>query len=528
MKPGVTTIRAVVLRKGMPSTECSHKFIIIPVEVPAPTITPDSGIFRDEVDVVISVGSRAEMLTFNVDGQEDVTLVKPDPLHADLRIDRPGSHVIRATSSIRGKYSQTVYSKTSTATLQVANTLYRIPKEIIRGCMTIAGTTHAFLKKNQGHFMSAVHKSLNLSKRSTCKATEIGEAANGGVDVHYQVEVDQEETVTGGQLAAEVMGDGFAGNLAENLAEGGSFINVTASAVSVQSAEVEDLAKIVLHLEWTFPVPGKRDYLDGSCLIYAEEEFKAVVDYAHTSFGQVQDGREGGGAADAAEKKVGTRVIHLGLDNDKVYHITKVNDDGTYDIKERNKTVSAVEDNLLSVVEDAMVKHSGDIMTDQTGKHVLEVDLKGLPPHITDLFFVLSAYNCGDLSLFPNPSVKLYSPKDPSRSLTEFELAQAGSTEATVMNSVSRNIRGHWEMVACNFPSAGTVRDYKPVREAIVPTQRRHVAWRRRKDALKFLIMLRQEGRVIPVIGHEDFTETLFMISALIPTALWRQIFHYV
>ena len=53
----------------------------------------------------------------------------------------------------------------------------------------------------------------------------------------------------------------------------------------------------------------------------------------------------------------------------------------------------------------AGVQHSGDKVTLHEGRHEVRVALPRLDPSVTDLFFTLSAYNCADLTLFPDPSV---------------------------------------------------------------------------------------------------------------------------
>jgi len=43
--------------------------------------------------------------------------------------------------------------------------------------------------------------------------------------------------------------------------------------------EISNIKNIKFDLYWGYPKTGRKDYLDGSCLIYAEREFKCHVDY---------------------------------------------------------------------------------------------------------------------------------------------------------------------------------------------------------------------------------------------------------
>merc|ERR1719422_781006 len=62
-------------------------------------------------------------------------------------------------------------------------------------------------------------------------------------------------------------------------------LNIDASVVEVD-AKAKALEEVLLSLSWTFPrrhSPASQqqqvDYLDGSCLVYAEEKLLEVVDY---------------------------------------------------------------------------------------------------------------------------------------------------------------------------------------------------------------------------------------------------------
>merc|ERR1712137_1023419 len=53
----------------------------------------------------------------------------------------------------------------------------------------------------------------------------------------------------------------------------------------------------------------------------------------------------------------------------------------------------------------AAILHTGDVMSGGGGTHVIRVRLASLPSNATDVFFVVSAYNCRNLSLFQSLGV---------------------------------------------------------------------------------------------------------------------------
>lgn len=163
------------------------------------------------------------------------------------------------------------------------------------------------------------------------------------------------------------------------------------------------LNKVVFDLGWGYPATG-RDYLDGSCMVYNKQKLLFPIDYS-------------------------------------------------------NWKVSSTGEDLY---------HSGDIMnhTNRTGKHTINLSLKNLPLHITHLFFVLSAYKCNDISLFPNPTVSLCKKWDP-RPLCEYSVTSAGKSQAVIMCCLSRNDEGGWTVLAIGKPSSGNVKVYAGIQETI-------------------------------------------------------------
>lgn len=144
------------------------------------------------------------------------------------------------------------------------------------------------------------------------------------------------------------------------------------------------------------------------------------------------------------------------------------------------------------------ISHSGDVMTPTGGSHVIRLNLAGLPQRVTDLFFVLSAYHCRDLSRFHKPSVRLLDADNPDHELTKYQISQAGTSSAVVMCSVSREADGRsWSVSAYGKKSSGTVRDYTEIAQAVLEFQQRFPNWRNRFWLLR-LSALWQRGRLFP------------------------------
>lgn len=112
----------------------------------------------------------------------------------------------------------------------------------------------------------------------------------------------------------------------------------------------------------------------------------------------------------------------------------------------------------------AAVRHSGDVMDDsaKTGQHKMLADLSRLPESVNDMFFTLSAYKCDDLSLFPQPAVRVVNALFPEHHLTEYKLERAGTSQAVVMCALSR-LQGQWIVEPIGATSKGNVLDYTPL-----------------------------------------------------------------
>lgn len=221
--------------------------------------------------------------------------------------------------------------------------------------------------------------------------------------------------------------------------------------------EARRVNEALLCVGWTFPAghstsQGQADYLDGSCLIYAEDQLLDVVDFR--------------GAHSAVLRCPSQRASSASLEWSAG----------------RGK--------------EASVLHSGDVMCRDGGSHVIRVRLAELPVHATDCFFVISAYNCRNLSLFNSLSMRLLDAECPSQPLLKFTIADAGHASAVVVCALTRR-RGEWIVRGFSHPCDATVRDYTPIEAAIAPVQEHHCRWRRRRP-LVLLNELCMAGRALP------------------------------
>merc|ERR1711904_762857 len=117
-------------------------------------------------------------------------------------------------------------------------------------------------------------------------------------------------------------------------------------------------------------------------------------------------------------------------------------------------------------------------MENNCGSHVIRLKLSLLPTSITDCFFALSAYNCRDLSLFEQPTMRLFDAQCPSHQLCAYKLQDAGAAAAVVICALSRE-KGTWVVRGFNETCDATVREYAPMEKVILPIQGVHANWRR-------------------------------------------------
>lgn len=264
-----------------------------------------------------------------------------------------------------------------------------------------------------------------------------------------------------------------------------------AASCAVGVSTENPLREALLSVGWTFPVDqavsqGQPDYLDGSCLIYAEERLLDVVDFrgAHSS------------AVGCHGQKASSANYEWSAGRGKA----------------------------------AAVLHSGDVMSAEGGQHVIRVRLADLPACATDCFFAISAYNCRNLSLFRSLNVRLLDADFPTRPLAKLKEDDIPArSSAIVVGSLNRRL-DEWRVHGISQACEATVRDYTPVEAVIRPLQESHVRWRRR-GPLVLLSALLQHGRAVPIermSGHEEEERDLIVQVMKLPSILFQQIVHFI
>ena len=110
------------------------------------------------------------------------------------------------------------------------------------------------------------------------------------------------------------------------------------------------------------------------------------------------------------------------------------------------------------------IRHSGDVMDNRNrlGHHIINVELKSIPAHITKVFFTLSAWNAPTISHFKNPSLKFYEQSNPGKMLCTDQTNKAGHRQAIVMCSLSKR-GGQWFVDSNGALSSGNAKDYSPL-----------------------------------------------------------------
>jgi len=266
----------------------------------------------------------------------------------------------------------------------------------------------------------------------------------------------------------------------------------TPAAWGVAEAVGRPLSEALLSVGWTFPADhavsqGQPDYLDGSCLIYAEERLLDVVDFR--------------GAHSAA---VGCHS---------------------------QKASSATYEWSAGRGKGAGVLHSGDVMSAEGGTHVIRVRLADLPACATDCFFAISAYNCRNLSLFRSLNVRLLDADCPTQPLAKLSIQDVPPrASAVIVCSLGRRFDS-WTVRCLHRACDATVRDYTPMEAAVNPFQEGHVRWRRRRP-LMLVASLWQAGRALPIEreGEDACEEACDLIMPLLklPAILFQCVVQFI
>jgi hypothetical protein len=211
----------------------------------------------------------------------------------------------------------------------------------------------------------------------------------------------------------------------------------------LERAKASRLRRVDFELYWGYPKTGK-DFLDGAALAFAGQTLLQTVDY------------------------------RAGEHEDGPWKAPSLFDDGKgFQRKGTNCEAAALKGLAADAPERAWaavrraVRHSGDYMNDEScmGKQTMQVDLALLPKAVDAVFFILAAYHCDDISLFPSPQVRLCNTDRPDHHLMEYNIKEAGASQALVMCSLSKSA-GSWQVEAIGSTCQGNVANYTELMNA--------------------------------------------------------------
>jgi len=427
----------------------------------APKFTDSGGVFAELVTVGITCepGSRVRYIVERLpDGAETGTKGRHTVMATEgllyrrpVVLDEYGCYLVHAMCmreedkiEVSAITSQRYEVRPTDVQALQGTHLAALPKQMVRGFFHFAGATAKAIAPRLATMRRAVAHAAKTAEEcvSVCiKKSKDGKARGGdGVKVSFSVQVGRDSH---GESVRQAVTDP---SLVECIAQA---TGLSCKKVTVE-ATAKPLEEVLLHLEWTFPI-GSHDYLDGSCLVYAEDRLLDAVDYRGA-----QSVNRSGASGASCEWSAGRG-------------------------------------------EAGVVVHSGDVMSRKGGRHAILVKLSQLPAAATECFFTLSAYHCRNLSKFVAPRVRFFDAEDTRHLLTEYNLGEAGGASAAVVCSLARETgQGNaWSVVAFGQTCDGTVRDYRPIEAAIAPVQAKYDNWRRRAPLVQ-LSWLWHSHRALP------------------------------
>eukprot|EP00933_Yihiella_yeosuensis_P084933 TRINITY_DN9967_c0_g1_i1.p1 TRINITY_DN9967_c0_g1~~TRINITY_DN9967_c0_g1_i1.p1 ORF type:complete len:348 (-),score=45.50 TRINITY_DN9967_c0_g1_i1:120-1163(-) len=337
---------------------------------------------------------------------------------------------------------------------------------MVQGLLSIAGSAERTVSSQLDCMKATIAQAANALQSAVHMTVKKGQGNGKSAEVGFSIEVER------GQDAASMVNRLTDPTLVSSIAEA---LKVDASHVSME-AKAKALDEVLLSLSWMYPKRistsspqgSSTDYLDGSCLVYAEEKLLEVVDYR------------------------GPQSLSANADKNSSACGWSAGKGGS-----------------------AAIVHSGDVMTETGGNHVLRLRLSLLPPEVTDCVFTLSAYYSRDLSAFIQPRMRLFDADCPEHLLSGYSISDAGSASAAVVCSLTREA-DEWTVRALSLSGDGTVRDYAPIERNIALAQVRYGNRRRRYPYVR-LYELWQDDRVLPcsALGeNEDVLLPLFDLNS--------------
>jgi hypothetical protein len=114
------------------------------------------------------------------------------------------------------------------------------------------------------------------------------------------------------------------------------------------------------------------------------------------------------------------------------------------------------------------VKHAGESIEEATssGKHAIEISLDTLPPHISDMYLVLSEPTCGDVSQFEEVKMVILNGDDAGHEIVSTSIQANECSEALVAARLCRwdegPDAGRWRLDRFDSHVQGDARNYRP------------------------------------------------------------------
>eukprot|EP00927_Polykrikos_kofoidii_P029968 TRINITY_DN25845_c0_g1_i1.p1 TRINITY_DN25845_c0_g1~~TRINITY_DN25845_c0_g1_i1.p1 ORF type:complete len:2159 (-),score=377.22 TRINITY_DN25845_c0_g1_i1:70-6249(-) len=252
------------------------------------------------------------------------------------------------------------------------------------------------------------------------------------------------------------------------------------------------LGCITVELSWNYP-RGLLDSLDPTCVAYDAEEIVDIVDHRGSHGFKYAPALSpvlppvprhlpsvASTQRSASKQRKPTRSVKTPADYSckSAEDVRSQGSNATISngisprLEPSNKTVNVFSPNprrggggILGDSTWNSVRHVGDVMDTarRQGKQALQIRLDLLPPRITDLVIVLSAYNSRDLTKFHDLTASIIDTKE-SRLLTKFHAkTPPEQTQAVIMLSISRGHDGLWRVLSFGAGCRGTSRDYRPI-----------------------------------------------------------------
>jgi len=321
---------------------------------------------------------------------------------------------------------------------------------------------------------SLIQKSIQASLPNI----QAGEALEGPdeLDVEFTVDVisgNGEDLRDTASVVKELNSEDFSRRLMMELARQNLPLEVATSS----RATSRELSQLEFRVEWTFSDAkarsARKDFLDGICMIYCGDSLAQVIDFrsAHED-----------------------RHVHDG---------------------EETEEAAA----LCRSIQRA-VRHSGDIASDGGGEHRMALDLEALPPNVTDLFFVLAAFECKDISLFTDPCVEIHDVVS-GRELTSYRVGAMEHTQALIICSFTKDPdHAKWVVHGLGYPTEGSARDYGPVKRTVAQRcQGSYSRWERRQHLVKIRVL--HKCKRLTALSSNQFAQFLWRVLDL-PVSIFQ------